>query len=179
MWKNTTSRESSQRCSTLSFMSEILILSYSWYSFFSHPQIKYLSTLVTKEELVENGIDVSGPTPHRVPLMTFPKFNDDCSSLLKKFLNRDVWNQLKKRSTPQGGNIQLSVQSGVQNQNSHIGVFATDEEAYRVFEELFTPILKDLHPDFNENHPFKHEFDVEKLSWDEKLRPHLDVSLFW
>jgi len=48
---------------------------------------------------------VSGPVPQRVPIITFPKFEEDCNSLLKKHLTREVWSNMKKKSTTKGGNI--------------------------------------------------------------------------
>ena len=77
--------------------------------FYSHIcsliQIKYLANQVTESELQESGIVVHGPLPQRVPIITFPKFDEDCDSLLKKHLSREVWSNMKKKSTPKGGNI--------------------------------------------------------------------------
>lgn len=75
--------------------------------------IKYLANLVTEQELNENGIQVSGPLPQRIPIITYPKFDESCSSLLKKHLSRDIWSNMKKKSTSKGGNIQMCVKSGV------------------------------------------------------------------
>lgn len=41
--------------------------------------------------------------------------------------------------------------------NSKIGVMASDEEAYKVFSDLFGPIIKDLHPKFDHRTSFKFE----------------------
>jgi len=59
--------------------------------------IKYLSALVTESDLFENGISVKGPIPQRVPIITYPKFEPDCTSLLKKHLTRENWGNLKKK----------------------------------------------------------------------------------
>ena len=40
--------------------------------------IKYLANLVTKEELELNQISVEGTLPQKVPLMNYPKFDDEC-----------------------------------------------------------------------------------------------------
>jgi hypothetical protein len=53
--------------------------------------IKFLANLATKEELREAGIDINGPLPTRIPLMTYPKFPENCESLLKKHLSRQIW----------------------------------------------------------------------------------------
>ena len=75
--------------------------------------IKYLSNLVTESELEENGIKVTGPTPQRVPIINYPIFEPDCESLLKKHLTREIWSNMKKKTTLLGGNIQICVKSGV------------------------------------------------------------------
>jgi len=75
--------------------------------------IKYLSSLVTEQELDENGIVVTGPMPQHIPIITYPKFEPECDSLLKKHLTREIWTNMKKKSTTKGGNIQQCVKSGV------------------------------------------------------------------
>ena len=42
-----------------------------------------------------------------------------------------------------------------------IGIMATDEEAYKIFSDLFGPICKDLHPKFDFRYSYK--FDEVKL----------------
>ena len=60
-------------------------------------QIKYLANLVTEQELEEHGIKVSGQAPSRIPVINFPKFDENCHSLLKKHLTREVWSNMKKK----------------------------------------------------------------------------------
>ena len=101
---------------------------------------------------------MTGPVPQRIPIITYPKFDADCTSLLKKHLTRDIWSNMKKKSTSKGGNIQLCVKSGVQMpKDCVIGVMATDDEAYKTFGDLFGPIIKDLHPKFDYRFSYKHE----------------------
>lgn len=113
-------------------------------------QIKYLATLVSEQELDQNGIEVRGAQPQRVPIITFPKFVKDIEkmkaldyeeSLLEKHLTRKMWSDLKPVSTSRGGNLQIVVKSGVSNPHLPIGVMATDEEAFKVFGDLFKPII--------------------------------------
>ena len=92
---------------------------------------------MTEQELDENGIVVTGPMPQRIPIITYPKFEDSCHSLLKKHLTRDLWTNMKKKSTAKGGNIQICVKSGVQRPDFPIGIMASDEEAYKAFGDLF------------------------------------------
>lgn len=44
-----------------------------------------------------------------------------------------------------------------------IGIYATDEEAYKVFEDLFTPIIKDIHPGYEVKSNFKHEMELVSI----------------
>lgn len=122
--------------------------------------IKYLANLVTKEELELNQISVEGTLPQKVPLMNYPKFEDDCRSLLKRHLTRENWSKMKKRATHLGGKIQLCIQCGVYNQKDKVGIYATDEEAYKVFNDIFDPVISSLHPEFDSKFSFKHDFEL-------------------
>ncbi len=51
----------------------------------------------------------------------------------------------------------MIVQSGVQKPDVEVGVMATDEEAYKVFADLFQPIVKDLHPKYDFRYTYKFE----------------------
>jgi len=122
--------------------------------------IKYLSNYCTQEELEENGITVQGPLPQRIPLMNYPEFSEDCTHLLKAHLTRELWSAMKKRATHLGGKIQLCVQCGVYNEKEEVGIYATDEEAYKVFNDIFTPIIQDLHPDYDFKVNYRNEFEL-------------------
>eukprot|EP00347_Sterkiella_histriomuscorum_P011380 403372676 len=136
--------------------------------------IKYLANLVTEQELEEYGIKVTGPVPQRIPIINYPKFEEDCNSLLKKHLTREVWSNMKKKNTSKGGNIQMCVKSGVQNPNCEIGVMATDEEAYKQFNDLFGPIIKDLHPKFDNRYSYQFG-DLHIDHFNEKLNEMQDA----
>ena len=63
----------------------------------------------------------------------------------------------------------MCVQGGAQRPDCEIGVYATDEDAYKQFGDLFGPVIKDLHPkfDFRYSYPFEDlnmELINEKLS---------------
>ena len=122
--------------------------------------IKYLANHWTKEELEENGISVDGPLPQRIPLMNYPEFTENCTSLLKAHLTKEIWSAMKKRATHLGGKVQLCVQWGVYDESDPIGIYATDEEAYKVFDDLFIPIIQDLHPDYDMKVNYRNEFEL-------------------
>jgi hypothetical protein len=49
-----------------------------------------------------------------------------------------------------------------------IGIMACDEEAYRSFNDLFGPVIKDLHRDFDFRYSYKFE-DINTASLKAKL----------
>ena len=56
----------------------------------------------------------------------------------------------------------MCVKSGVQHPNCKIGALATDDEAYKTFGDLFAPIIKDLHPNFD----FRYSYHFEEFKTD-------------
>lgn len=80
---------------------------------------------------------------------------DDCKSLLKKYLTAEVFDNLKTRKTVLGATLLDVIQSGVENLDSGIGVYAPDADSYSVFSDLFDPIIEDYHGGFkkDDNHP--------------------------
>lgn len=49
-----------------------------------------------------------------------------------------------------------------------IGVLASDEEAYKSFNDLFGPIIKDLHPKFDFRYSYKFE-DLSMAPYEKRL----------
>ncbi|MEA2047280.1 MAG: phosphagen kinase [Campylobacterota bacterium] len=77
--------------------------------------------------------------------MNYPKFSDDCTSLLSKYLTPEVFESLKDKVTSNGFTLEQAINSGVQNLDSGIGVYAGDKESYTVFGTLFDAIIEDYH----------------------------------
>ncbi len=75
----------------------------------------------------------------------FPKFTAKHTSLLAKHLNKTVFEQLKDKKTTLGFSLQQAIQSGLDNPDSGIGVYAGDLESYSTFAALFDPIIKSYH----------------------------------
>ncbi|KFD68046.1 hypothetical protein M514_03382 [Trichuris suis] len=69
----------------------------------------------------------------------------NCSSLVKKYLTKQMLDKLKARKTRMGGSLLDVIQSGVVNLDSSIGAYAPDPQAYTTFRELFDPIIEDYH----------------------------------
>lgn len=72
----------------------------------------------------------------------------ECHSLLKKYLTKDVLDQLKTKKTAMGATLMDVIQSGVANLDSGCGVYAPDAESYTTFAALFNPIIEDYHQGF-------------------------------
>jgi len=90
----------------------------------------------------------------------------DSKSLLKKFLTKEMFDNLKTKKTPSFGSSLLDViQSGLENHDSGVGIYAPDAEAYSVFADLFDPIIEDYHGGFKktDKHPPKDWGDVDTL----------------
>merc|ERR1711962_1262024 len=82
--------------------------------------------------------------------------DSNCNSLLKQCLTREILDELKTRKTSVfGSNLRDVIQSGVENLDSGIGVYAPDAEAYTVFAPLFDPIIEKYHGGFKpeDKHP--------------------------
>ncbi len=77
--------------------------------------------------------------------MNYPKLPKDCTSLLCKYLTPEVFEELKYKSTAFNYTLQRAINSGVENIDSGIGVYAGDEESYSVFAKLFDPIIEEYH----------------------------------
>lgn len=78
------------------------------------------------------------PTYTKVPLQAAP----ECHSLLKKYLTKEVVDELKDKKTKLGATLLDVIQSGVANLDSGVGVYAPDAEAYTLFKPLFDPLIQ-------------------------------------
>jgi len=77
--------------------------------------------------------------------MNYPNFPKECQSLLCKYLSREIFENLKEKTTSNGFSLQQAINSGVVNPDSSIGVYAGDEESYTLFAPLFDPIIEEYH----------------------------------
>ncbi|XP_072401902.1 arginine kinase 1 isoform X2 [Diabrotica undecimpunctata] len=94
----------------------------------------------------------------------FAKIKESNSkSLLKKHLTQEIFDSLKTKKTPTFGSTLLDViQSGLENHDSGVGIYAPDAESYTVFADIFDPIIEDYHGGFKktDKHPPKNWGDV-------------------
>lgn len=87
----------------------------------------------------------------------------DSKSLLKKYLTKEIFDNLKNKVTPTFKSTLLDViQSGLENHDSGVGIYAPDAESYTVFADLFDPIIEDYHGGFkkSDKHPASDFGDV-------------------
>ena len=77
--------------------------------------------------------------------MNYPKFPQDCSSLLCKYLTPELFEVLKDKKTSRGFTLEMAIKSGIENIDSGIGVYAGDKESYKTFFLLFDSIIEEYH----------------------------------
>ncbi len=77
--------------------------------------------------------------------MNYPTFSKDHTSLMSKHLSYELFEKLKDLKTANNFGLQQVINSGVENPDSGVGVYAADEETYHVFKDLFDPIIEDCH----------------------------------
>jgi len=65
--------------------------------------------------------------------------------MLCKYLTPEVFDRLKDLKTANGFTLEQAINSGVQNIDSGIGVYAGDEESYELFAPLFDTIIEAYH----------------------------------
>jgi creatine kinase len=65
--------------------------------------------------------------------------------LMKKHATPEVAEVLSGVVTPHGWTFKKAIQSGVDNPDSNIGVYAGDPESYTMLAPLFDPIIKEYH----------------------------------
>jgi protein-arginine kinase len=84
------------------------------------------------------------------------------SMLMVKHFTEDVREQLEGVVTPHGWTLEKAIQSGVDNPDSSIGVYAGDPESYTQLTALFDPVIREYHNYDMSGH--KSDFSLEGLS---------------
>lgn len=75
----------------------------------------------------------------------FPSFPKNCTSLLSKHFTKAIFDELDNKTTPYGFTLKRAINSGLQNADSGIGVYAGDMESYSLFAPLFDSIIQEYH----------------------------------
>jgi creatine kinase/arginine kinase len=95
--------------------------------------------------------------------MQYPNLPKDCTSMLCKHLSRDVFELLEDKKTANGFRLKDIINSGVNNIDSGIGLYAGDEESYRLFAPLFDPVIEEYHG-FSPNDKHKSSLNPDELN---------------
>lgn len=81
--------------------------------------------------------------------------------LMRKYATAEVMEQLKNVVTPHGWTAGKAIQSGIDNPDSSIGVYAGDPESYTMLASLFDPIIREYHKYEMTGH--KSDFSLEGM----------------
>jgi creatine kinase len=81
--------------------------------------------------------------------------------LMAKYATPEVMGQLKDVVTPHGWTAEKAIQSGIDNPDSNIGVYAGDPESYTMLAAIFNPIIREYHKYEMTGH--KSDFSLEGL----------------
>jgi len=90
--------------------------------------------------------------------MNYPNFSPKCQSMLCRFLTPEVFESLQEKKTANGFTLKQAIQSGIDNPDSSIGVYAGDAESYELFAPLFDPIIEAYHGFASSDH---HRSDLD------------------
>lgn len=75
-----------------------------------------------------------------------PKFEELNTSLIRAFINKDIWAKYCQLTTSFGHTLKLCISPGMANHK--IGLMALDPDCYEVFEDVFTRLIKVYHSDY-------------------------------
>ena len=88
------------------------------------------------------------------PEPDFPEIRSK-NSLVKKYLTPDIWNRLSRIQTETSGfTLRQAIAPAIEFDDQHTGIYAGDEDSYRIFGDLFNPIIGEYHrlpADFRHN----------------------------
>ena len=75
----------------------------------------------------------------------FPQFPAGTTSLLSKYLTKDIYDQYRGQQDKYGVSFEQMILSGCMNVDSGIGVYAGSHDAYTKFNGLFDKVIEDYH----------------------------------
>merc|ERR1711881_123563 len=75
----------------------------------------------------------------------FPEIKSS-HSLVAKYVTKPLWEKLSQAITPTSGfTLAKAIACAVEFDNQHCGIYAGDWDSYKVFSEVFDPIIQDYH----------------------------------
>lgn len=77
----------------------------------------------------------------------FEKFksNDECNSILKTHLTDEIFGKLKNVNSDGGVALYDCIKSGLENQDSVLGIYAANLQCYDQFSDIFDPVIETYH----------------------------------
>merc|ERR1711889_30463 len=87
--------------------------------------------------------------PHRVNSRTmsdpFPEIKSS-HSLVAKYVTKPIWDKLSRAVTKTSGfTLAQAIACAVEFDNQHCGIYAGDWDSYKVFADVFDPLIQDYH----------------------------------
>ena len=76
---------------------------------------------------------------------SYPTFPANTNSMLSQYLSLEIFEALKNKTTDNGFTLHQAINSGLQNSDSEIGIYAGDADSYEVFSALFDKIIEEYH----------------------------------
>lgn len=111
--------------------------------------------------------DLGVKASHGIKIATsagFPGFSDKNKSLLKKCLTPAIYEECVRAGlTPNGYSIEKAMQSGVDNQDSGVGLYAGDEESYILYAPLFDRVIETYHGGYKPTDKHISDMDSSKV----------------
>lgn len=132
----------------------------------THDQLQAISDSLKRIEK-DLGITVAGSKskgPKFAPGLNFPRWTEKNKSLVKKCLTPEDYENLRHKTTPDGFTLDRAIQSGVDNQDSGVGIYAGDEHAYSVFAPVFDKVIEVYHGGYKPTDKHISDMDPSKVN---------------
>lgn len=101
-----------------------------------------------------------------MPLTDFPDLSEH-NNCMASILTPKMYAKLRDRVTNTGFTLDMAIQTGVDNPGhpfiKTVGAVAGDEDSYKVFADLFDPIIEDRHNGFGKNDKHHTDLDSKKI----------------
>ena len=107
--------------------------------------IKFLGSFLTEKEKQNYNINIPQPEMDYHPLVEFPKYKIECNSLLKEYLDTNIFIPLKDKRTKYGTDLGNIMRVNEVYPKNNIGIMLSDKDCLKKFGELFLPIISKIH----------------------------------
>jgi hypothetical protein len=108
--------------------------------------IKYLGGFFTDDEKKEIGLVIPKKDEYDFhPIFNPPKYEPECQSLLKEFLNDDIIVQIKDKISQYGTNLNNIIKINEVCPKNNIGILLADASCLEKFGPLYEPIIYKAH----------------------------------